>query len=107
MSVTSYARMKYNLPDHSGSCEMITANPKSAVPEWAKKGSISLFIRQVEHSLVFVTPPNPETIQPLLWDVVRPSGIIHEPPAHIRVGMIGKTEPAVSLRCRTATQAES
>jgi hypothetical protein len=99
-------RMKYSLLDHSGSYEIIAANPLSAVPEWAKQGSVGFIIRQVEHSLVFVTPPDPRTGRPLLWDVVRPSGTIYEPPAHVRVGLIGQTVPAVTLRCRQATQVE-
>jgi hypothetical protein len=70
-------RMKYSLLDHSGSYEIVAANPLSAVPEWAKNGSISFYIRQVEHSLVFVTPPDPKTRRPFLWDVIRPSGTIY------------------------------
>jgi hypothetical protein len=101
------SRMRYSLLDHSGSYEIIAAHPLSAVPEWAKQGSVSFFIRQVEHSLVFVTPPDPKSGRPLLWDVVRPSGTIYEPPAHIRVGLIGQTLPAVTLHCRQATQAET
>jgi hypothetical protein len=94
------------LLDHSGSFEIIAANPLSAVPERANQGSVGFFIRQVENSLVFVTPPGPKTGRPLLWDVVRPSGTIDEPPANVRVGLIGPTLPAVTFCCRQATQVE-
>ena len=50
--------------------------------------------------------PRPPVVRPLLWDAIRPSGVIYEPPAHIRIGLIGQAVPAVTLRCRQATQAE-